>query len=116
MKDILIEIIRLSGLIDFDFAAKAGIEQSRISEWKNGKKNIKFNTLQEIANKVGYSIELSIVKHETISHNESDIKELKANIKPLNEVKHGCKCEIRNKIFFRDKACKKRKEDHKHLR
>ena len=116
MKEILIEIIQLSGLIDLDFSAKAGIEQSRISEWKNGKKNIKFNTLQEIANKVGYNIELSIVKHETISRNESDVKELKAYVKPLNEVNPKCKCEIRNKIFFRDKACKKRKEDHKHLR
>jgi len=116
MKEILIEIIRLSGLIDFDFAAKAGIEQSRISEWKNGKKNIKFNTLQEIANKVGYRIELSIVTNETISSYESDVKELKADIKLLKSIEQECKCEIKDRIFFRDKACKKRKEDHKHLR
>lgn len=58
---ILSSIIEKSGLSISEVSEKTGIPQSRFSEWLNGKRIPKWNTLQEIAASLNIKLSVEVV-------------------------------------------------------
>lgn len=52
-------LIELSGLNQKEFAKKHELRPERVSEWVTGKRNIYLPSLEEIANKEGYSLSIN---------------------------------------------------------
>lgn len=61
-KQILLQIIELSGLSRIEISEKTDVPQQRISEWITGKRNPKLATILSMVEKLGYCIEFKIEK------------------------------------------------------
>lgn len=61
-KEILLEIINISGLSQIEFSKKTGIAETRISEWVKGKRNPKLSTLLQALKMLDLEIKFEIVK------------------------------------------------------
>jgi transcriptional regulator with XRE-family HTH domain len=61
-KNILLELIKVSGLSQKEFSLKTGIPEPRISEWIQGKRNPKLSTLIDGASKIGLDVSWEIKK------------------------------------------------------
>lgn len=58
---LLSSIIEKSGLTVQQVSEKTNIPPSRFSEWINGKRVAKWNTLQEIANAINVKIKVEVI-------------------------------------------------------
>jgi len=58
------DLLQLSGLTQTQFAERFNIPKQMISDWKNGRKNCKVETLQKMAESFGYklNVEFKITK------------------------------------------------------
>lgn len=61
-RELLMQIINLSGMTQIEMQEKTGFPQPHISRWVKGTRTPKLSTIIEIAEKLGYKIELSITK------------------------------------------------------
>lgn len=62
MNEILIEIIKKSGLKPSEVADKCGVKRQQMYQWVSPKtrRSIKFETLQDIALQLGLNVKISI--------------------------------------------------------
>lgn len=58
---LLSSIIEKSGLTIQQVSEKTSIPPSRFSEWLNGKRVAKWNTLQEIANAINVKVKVEVI-------------------------------------------------------
>jgi len=58
-KQILQDLITLSGLNQKQYAEKQGINEKVLSHWVTGYRNISLKTLTEMAKKEGYSLTIN---------------------------------------------------------
>jgi len=58
------DLLNISGLNQTEFAARFKIPKQMITDWKNGRKNCKVETLQKMAESFGYvlNVEFKITK------------------------------------------------------
>jgi len=63
-KQILIDLIKLSGLNQKQYAEKQGVNEKVLSHWVTGYRNISIKTLQKMAESFGYTlnVEFKITK------------------------------------------------------
>jgi len=50
------DLLSISSLTQTQFAARFKIPKQMVSDWKNGRKNCKVETLQKMAESFGYSL------------------------------------------------------------
>ncbi|MCB0446340.1 MAG: helix-turn-helix transcriptional regulator [Gelidibacter sp.] len=62
---LLNDLIKNSGLTQVEISEITGIPQGQLSRWVTGKRIPKLSSISEIANKIGYTINVSVeaMKH-----------------------------------------------------
>ncbi|HUH25477.1 MAG TPA: helix-turn-helix transcriptional regulator [Flavobacterium sp.] len=62
LNKLLFELINQEGTSTTEIASELKITEHRFSEWKSRNRNIKFSKLEEIADYLGYTIEIQFHK------------------------------------------------------
>lgn len=66
LNKLLFELIEQEGTSTTEIANELKIKEHRFSEWKSRNRNVKFSKLEEIANHLGYAIEIQFHKKSAV--------------------------------------------------